>query len=147
MAVNYKPGGSHTVIPYLIIPDADKVIAFLQQALDGELVERMPRPDGGVMHAEVRIGDSLIMMGEPMGDWPPRPTTLYVYVKDVDESFRRALAAGATSLRPPTTEFYGDRCGGLADVAGNHWFLATHVEDVTPAEIERRFKERMAKKC
>lgn len=145
MAVDYKPKGCPSVIPYLVIPEVNQVIAFLQQALDAELVERMLRPDGGVMHAEVKIGDSLIMMGEPMGDFPAKPSTLYVYVKDVDESYRRALAAGATRLREPNTEFYGDRSGGVADPAGNHWLLATHVEDVPPAEIERRFQEMTAR--
>ena len=146
MDVNYQPQGSHTVVPYLVCNDVDQVIAFLQQALDAILVERMMRPGGGVMHAEVRIGDSLIMMGEPMGGWKPMPGSLYVYVKDADESFRRAIAAGATVLRPPTIEFYGDRCGGVADPAGNHWFFATHIEDVSPAEIERRAQEMMSSK-
>lgn len=146
MPVNYIPKDAHTITPYLVVNGVDRLIAFLKEAFDAELRERLLRPDGAVMHAEVVIGDSEVMLGEPMGDWTPRPGTLYLYVKDVDESFRRALAAGATKLREPNNEFYGDRSGGVVDPSGNQWFIATHIEDVPREEMERRFKEMVAKK-
>ncbi|MBZ5496966.1 MAG: VOC family protein [Acidobacteriia bacterium] len=91
-----------------------------------------------VQHAEAKIGDSIIMMGEAQGEWKPKPATLYVYVDDVDAVYRRALQAGATSLREPANQFYGDRSGGVQDESGNQWWIATHIEHVTPEEMARR---------
>ncbi len=102
------------------------------------------RPDGTIQHAEVKIGDSIVMLADAAGEWKPRPSMLYLYVNDVDETYRLALAAGATSLREPTTHFYGDRSGGVEDPVGNHWWIATHVEDVSPEEIQRRTAQQQA---
>ncbi len=98
----------------------------------------MPRSDGSVSHAEVRIGDSVVMMGEPMDASKSMPGMLYLYIPDVDAAYKRALAAGATSVREPTNEFYGDRSAGVKDAFGNIWYMATHVEDVPPEEMAKR---------
>jgi PhnB protein len=98
----------------------------------------MSRPDGTIAHAEVRIGDSAVMMGEPMGEQQPRPATLYLYVNDTDAVYQRALQAGATSLMEPADQFYGDRNAGVQDVFGNYWWIGTHKEDVSPEELKKR---------
>ena len=100
----------------------------------------MPRPDGTIMHAEVRIGDSRVMMGEPMGSCQPMFGSLYLYVHDVDAVYKRALQAGATSTSEPADQFYGDRSASIKDPVGNQWWIATHKEDVPPEEIARRAK-------
>lgn len=132
------PEGYHTVTPYLIVEGASKLIDFLKQAFDAQEVERMAMPDGSIRHAEVRIGDSMIMMGEAGGDWKPMPASMYLYVEDTDAMYRRALQAGATSLMEPEDQFYGDRNAGVKDPVGNIWWIATHKEDVAPEEIKKR---------
>ena len=138
MAVKPIPEGFHTVTPYLLVPGVARLIEFLQQAFDAEVVSRSDMPDGTVMHAQVKIGDSMVMMGEARGDWKPMPSMLYLYVDDADAWYHRALEAGATSVRELTNEFYGDRVGGVQDPSGNQWWMATHVEDVSPEEMARR---------
>jgi PhnB protein len=96
------------------------------------------------MHAEVFIGDSAVMMGEPVGETPALPGSLYLYVEDTDSTYRRAIDAGATSLMEPANQFYGDRNAGIKDPSGNMWWIATHVEDVTPEEMARRARGRLA---
>lgn len=132
------PEGYHSVAPYLVVPGVAKLIEFLKQAFDAREVGRMARPDGSVQHAEVRIGDSAVMMGEPVPPVAPSPCTLHLYLPDVDAAYRRAIAAGATPVSEPADQFYGDRTAGVRDPSGNCWYLATHVEDVTPGEMERR---------
>ena len=144
MAVKAIPEGYHAVTPYLMVTDAGRLIDFLKQAFGAVETERVARPDGGVMHAEVRIGDSAVMMGEPPGG-PAKPAALYLYVADVDATYARALAVGATAMSPPTDQFYGDRSAGIADPAGNTWWIATHVEDVPKDELARRAAEAMKK--
>ena len=100
-------------------------------------IERLQTPDGRIMHAEVRIGDSVVMMGEASDDNPPIPAMLHLYLEDADAAYRRALAAGATSLREPEDQFYGDRTSGVQDAFGNQWWLATHIEDVPADEMQR----------
>lgn len=138
MAVKPIPDGYHSVTPYLVVSDVDALIAFVQEVFDAEVTTRMTDQDGQVMHAEVRVGDSPLMMGEASEEYPPMPTMLHVYLEDVDEAYERALAAGATSVREPTDEFYGDRSGGVKDAFGNQWWVATHVEDVSEEEMRRR---------
>lgn len=138
MSVKPVPDGYHTVTPYLVIPDVAGLIDFLEQVFDVTEKEIMEQPDGSIMHAEVRIGDSAIMMGEATDEFPAMPGMLHVYLEDVDDAYRRALAAGAESLREPTDEFYGDRAAGVQDAFGNQWWMATHVEDVSPEELQRR---------
>jgi uncharacterized glyoxalase superfamily protein PhnB len=139
MAVKPIPEDYHSVTPYLAIEGADKLLDFLNQAFDAvEVHECMRRPDGTIQHAEVRIGDSVVMLAEATGQWKPRPSTLYLYVNDTDATYRRALEAGATSLMEPANQFYGDRNAGVQDPSGNFWWIATHVEDVSPEEMKRR---------
>jgi uncharacterized glyoxalase superfamily protein PhnB len=139
MAVKPIPDGYHSVTPYLVVKGADNLLGFVKQAFDAvEVHECMRRPDGTIQHAEVRIGDSVVMLGEASGRWAPRPSTLYLYVHDTDAIYRRALEAGATSLMEPANQFYGDRNAGIQDPSGNFWWIATHVEDVSPEEMKRR---------
>ncbi len=142
MAVRHVPEGYHTATPYLVVPGVARVIDFLSQTFDAKETERMTRPDGAIMHAEVRIGDSPIMLGEPAGQFQPMPASIYVYVPDTDAAYQRALRAGATSLMEPADQFYGDRNAGVRDPAGNVWWIGTHIEDVAPEEIARRAAQR-----
>lgn len=116
------------VRPYFIVKGADDLIAFLQQTFDAELVMRVPTPDGAVMHAEVRVGDSLVEMGDAGAQWEPIAAPAHVYLADVDDAYRRAIAAGATSLYEPIDQPYGDREAGVVDPRGIQWFLATRLE-------------------
>ena len=139
MAVKPIPEGYHTVTPYLVVKGAAKTIDFAKRALGAELIgEPLKRPDGAVMHAQFKIGDSLVMISDSSDQHPPIPAMLYVYVPDVDASFRHAVAAGGTAVMEPMDQFYGDRSGGLKDPAGVHWWLGTHKEDVAPNEIKKR---------
>jgi PhnB protein len=135
---SYKSPGYHTVTPYIIVEDGQKLIDFLQQAFDGQLKEHMKGEDGKTWHAEVLIGDSHVMIGGARGDQKPLPCMNYIYVPDCDATYRKALAAGATSLMEPADQFYGDRNAGVMDSTGNMWWIATHVEDVPPEELKRR---------
>jgi len=138
MATPHVPAGHHTVTPYLVVPDAAALILFMERAFEGEETERAARPDGTIMHAVVRIGDSMVMLGETPPDGRPWPAMVHLYVPDVDAVYGRALEAGATSLRQPEDTYYGDRSAGVEDRHGNQWWIATHVEDVPPAELARR---------
>jgi uncharacterized glyoxalase superfamily protein PhnB len=141
MVVRWKPEGHYTITPYLVVPGVLKLIDFLKEAFGAEeTCPPMTGPDGRIGHAEVQIGDSRVMMGEPMGDFKPMPAMQYLYVEDCDAWFRRAVAAGATPVMEPMDMFYGDRSGGVQDPAGNMWWLATHKEDVAPEELARRAK-------
>jgi PhnB protein len=117
-----------------------KLIDFLKNVFVATEVERMTQPDGTVRHAEVKIGDSIVMMGEAGEQWKAMPAMLYVYVKDVDATYKKALAAGATSVREPADQFYGDRSCGVQDASGNQWWISTHIEDVAPEEMQKRAK-------
>ena len=138
MPVKPIPEGYHSVTPYLVVQGAAALIDFLKQAFDATEVERMSGPDGTIQHAEVRIGNSIIMMGEATAPREPMPTMLYLYVNDTDATYQRALKAGATSVQEPANQFYGDRNAGVKDRSGNFWYIGTHVEDVSPEEIRRR---------
>ncbi|MGH2450441.1 MAG: VOC family protein [Candidatus Limnocylindria bacterium] len=138
MAAKPIPDGYHTVTPYLLVGRAALVIQFLKDAFGAEEIERMPGPDGGISHAEVRIGDSVVMMGEPSDPSARGSAMLYVYLPDVDEAYARALRAGGVSIQEPRIEFYGDRTAAVRDPSGNQWYIATHVEDMSSDELERR---------
>lgn len=143
MPVKPVPDGYHSVTPYLVVPGVAGVIDFLKQAFDAEETHpRMTGPDGRIIHAEVRIGDSNIMMGEPVGEYQPMPSMFYLYVTDTDAVYQRALAAGGVSEMAPADQFFGDRNGAVKDPAGNSWWIGTHKEDVTPEEIARRAASR-----
>ena len=143
MPVKAIPEAYHTVTPYLVVEDGSRLIEFMKQAFGGKASEEFRSPDGRLMHAEVRIGDSCVMVGEPMPGHPAMPAMLYLYVKDVDATYQSAIRAGATSEMEPVNQFYGDRSGGVKDPCGNKWWLATHVEDVAPDEMKRRAEAAM----
>jgi uncharacterized glyoxalase superfamily protein PhnB len=135
---NFIPAGYHTVTPYLTVSNVAKLMEFMRSAFNATELHKMSGPDGRVAHAEMKIGDSIIMMGQPQNDSGVRRTMLYLYVPDCDAMYRQAIAAGGTSVREPINMFYGDRSGAVTDPAGNEWWIATHVEDVAPDEMERR---------
>lgn len=146
------PDGYQRVTPYLCVDGADAAIAFYGKVLGAEERMRMAAPDGKVGHAELTIGDSVIMLSDEypdMGSVGPKtvggtPVTLSVYVEDADATFELALAEGAEELRPVETHFYGDRGGMFVDPFGHHWNVSTHVEDVAPAEMQKRAAEMIA---
>jgi PhnB protein len=127
---SYMPKGLHNVNPYLHPLRAEPLIAFLKRAFDAEEVAKYASPDGVVHHAEIRIGDSVVEMGEAHGKYERLPAMFYLYVPDCDAQYRRALAAGAKSLHEPKDQPYGDRSAAVTDAFGNIWYVATHVKDV-----------------
>ena len=141
MAVKPIPDGYHTVTPYLIVEGADTCIEFLENAFGAKVRFRMARSDGTVGHAEVEIGDSVVMIGDVGAPASPMSASIHLYVEDCDATYRRALDAGGASLREPEDMFYGDRTAGVKDPAGNQWWLATHIEDVSEEEIAKRAQE------
>jgi PhnB protein len=138
MAAKPIPDGFHTVTPYLVVQEVDKVIDFVKRAFAAQERFRHLRPDGKTGHAEVTIGNSILMLGEAPEPSKTMPGMLYLYVNDADATYKQAVAAGGKSIMEPTTMFYGDRSGAVADPCGNQWWIATHVEDVTPEEVNRR---------
>jgi PhnB protein len=135
--VQKRPEGFHTVNPYLVVKGAENVLEFLIKAFGAQEVgERFKSPDGKIMHSAVRIGDSMVEVGDAPAE--SMPMNLHMYVDDVDTTYRRALAAGGISVREPETTFYGDRSAGVKDPGANSWWLACHVEDVSADEIIRR---------
>ena len=149
MAVKPVPEGFHSVTPYLTVRGADKVIDFLKRGLGATTPhEPMKRPDGKIMHATVKIGDSLVMLGEESETMKAMPSSLYVYVPNADSVYALAIKAGGKSEMEPSDMFYGDRCGAVKDPSGNTWTIATHREDVTPQELAKRaehfYKQRAA---
>jgi uncharacterized glyoxalase superfamily protein PhnB len=133
------PEGYHTVTPYLVVRGAAKTMDFAKKAFGAELAfEPLKRPDGSIMHAELKIGDSHVMISDATEQHPPMQSMLHLYVPNVDAAYQRALAAGGTSTVEPMDQFYGDRSGGVKDPAGIHWWIGTHKEDVAPAELKKR---------
>ena len=136
--VQKRPEGFHTVNPYLVVNGAAKVMEFLKQAFNAKDVGEAFK-NSKIMHATLQLGDSMVEIGDSN---EPMQMNLHMYVDDVDGLYRRAIAAGGTSVREPETTFYGDRSAGVKDPGGNNWWLACHVEDVSPEEIMRRAKSR-----
>lgn len=143
MAVKPIPEGYHSVTPYLLVEGANSLIDFLKGTFGAEETVRMPRPEGKIGHAEVRIGDSIVMLADASTSeaGQPMPATVMVYGEDADKIYRAALEAGATSLREPADQFYSDRSAGVRDPFGNHWWIHTHVEEVPPEEMAGRAEE------
>jgi len=140
------PDGFHTVTPYLVVDDAKTVIAFMQQAFGAEFDHRPTRrPDGKLMHATLRVGDTRVMIGSASERAKAMQAMLYVYVPNVDEVYAAALKAGGKEIMPPTDMFYGDRSGGVTDPAGNQWYIGTRIEEVSEAELHKRTAEMFAK--
>lgn len=138
MSVNPIPKGYNTLTPFLVVTNGAEIIEFLKNAFEAEEMYRMTGPDNGIMHAELKLGNSMIMIGEAMADNKPWPNMLYFYTKDVDSVYQKALDAGAKSVNEPANHYYGDRNAGVMDPAGNMWWIATHIEDVTPEQIKKR---------
>lgn len=138
------PMGYHTVTPYILAQDAGKLINFVIKAFDAKETERYSMPDGTIGHAEVRIGDSLIMIADEQGpEYKSTAAGIHLYVEDCDATYKHALEAGATSVREPEDQFYGDRSAGVIDQFGNKWWIATHKEDLSKEEIVKRFDNAM----
>ncbi|HUG19306.1 MAG TPA: VOC family protein [Planctomycetaceae bacterium] len=145
------PAGYHSVTPYLIIKNAAEALEFYKRAFGATEKLRLEGPGGTIMHAEVMIGDSHVMLGEQnedMGFLGPKaiggtPVSLLIYVENVDQLFAQAVKAGAKELQPVTDQFYGDRSGRIEDPFGHLWSIATHIEDLTQEEIDRRFADIM----
>jgi PhnB protein len=135
------PEGYHAVTPWIISRDSARLIAFLEAAFGAEEIARVYNEDGSIGHAEVRIGDSVVMMFDAKPDWPDTPAFLRLYVADGDAVFRQALAAGATAVTEMTHLFWGDRVGRVRDPQGNLWWIQTRIEEVSPEEMERRASE------
>ena len=141
------PEGHHTVTPQLTLDNAAQAIDWYKQALGAQEVSRAPGPDGKLMHAEVRIGDSRIMLNDAvMGNKGPKalggsPASLWLYVEDCDALFNRAVSAGGQVRMPMGDQFWGDRCGTVADPHGYSWTIATHKEDLTREEMQQRSEE------
>jgi uncharacterized glyoxalase superfamily protein PhnB len=132
------PDEYHSVQPYVIVKGAAKLIDFMKEAFGAQEKMRMPGPDGTIGHAEVQIGDSVVMLADASDAFAPSPATMVVYVQDCDATYRKALAAGGMSEREPEDMFYGDHAAGVNDAFGNRWFIHTHVEDVLPEEMGKR---------
>ena len=136
MAVQKKPEGYRTVTPYLIVDGADRLIEFMKKAFGA--TDRGRMGEDRVMHAEMQIGDSIVMLSDTMPGAEPTKAMLHLYVDDVDAVYKKAVAAGGTPMREPANQFYGDRSGGVSDAFGNQWWIATHVEDVSEEEMQKR---------
>jgi uncharacterized glyoxalase superfamily protein PhnB len=152
MSASSTPTGYHSVTPSLIVRDAAKAIEFYKAAFGAEELSRMAGPGGAIMHAEIRIGDSIVMLGEENVEWGTKsplstdgnPGSLHLYVPDADAAFQRALDAGASVRYPLEDAFWGDRYGKLTDPLGHEWGIATRVKEMTPGEMERAGAEWMA---
>jgi PhnB protein len=142
--VQFKPDGYHSITPYLIIRDAGRAIDWYKTVFGAEEIMRMAGPDGKIGHAELKIGDTIMMLGDEGGPYKSpqalgdSPIGLMLYVKDVDVVFHRAMQNGARQKQALENKFYGDRSGGFYDPFGHSWMVSTHIEDVTPEEMEKR---------
>ena len=151
MATKGIPAGYHSVTPSLVVRDGAAALDFYKRAFGAEEIDRMLGPDGKVMHAEFRIGDSIIMLGEESEQWGTKsplstngnPGSLHIYVPDADASFERAVRAGATVRYPLENTFWGDRYGKVTDPFGHEWGIGTRVKDVSPDEMRRAAEEWM----
>jgi PhnB protein len=135
--VNFVPAGYRTVTPSLVLKDAHRAVEFYKQAFGAEERFRMSTPDGKVAHAELQIGDSIMMLSEATRE-PVTSASLYLYVPNVDAVIQRAIAAGAQANMPAADMFWGDRFGSMSDPFGVRWGIATHIEDVAPEELKKR---------
>jgi PhnB protein len=152
-SVSYTPQGYHNVTPAIVVHDGAAAIEFYVKGLGAKERTRALGPGGKIWHAEIEVGDSVVMVADEFPEMGSKsaktlgdsPSSLWVYVPDVDASFQRAVAAGATGVRPPEDQFWGDRMSIVEDPFGHTWMLVTHIEDVKPEDMERRRKEAEAK--
>ena len=150
--VKAVPAGFHTLTPHLTVRDADKALEFYKNALDADVLNVARMPDGKVMHAALRIGDSMLMLNEEMPEFGALSplsnggagVTIHIYTENVDAAFDRAISAGANVTMPLMDQFWGDRYGMVADPFGHKWSIATHVKDMSPEEMQQAQDEAMA---
>ena len=128
------PDGFHSVTPYFTVADPAGLIDFLKAAFNAQEIHCSRGPDGHINHAQMKVGDSMVMLGQARDEWPPMPAAIYLYVEDADALHARALAAGAEEVMPIADMPYGDRHGGVRDTNGNVWFISTHVKDIPHGE-------------
>jgi|EndMetStandDraft_4_1072995.scaffolds.fasta_scaffold229214_1 PhnB protein len=147
MAQKFIPEGYPQLSPYLIVDEPAALIQFIADVFGAKETRRHEDDKGRIAHAEMRIGDAVIMMGGASEAWPAAPAAMYVYVEDTDAAYQRGLAAGATSLQEPADQFYGDRSAGIRDRFGNQWFIGTHLEKVSEEELKRRSDEHLANRA
>jgi PhnB protein len=153
MTAKAIPAGFHTVTPHLVIRNAGRAIDFYKEAFGAKELFRMPGPDGKIMHAEVKIGDSILMIGDEAPQYGCKspqhlngtPVGIYLYVENVDDVFQRAVKAGAEAVMPVQDMFWGDRYGKLRDPFGHEWSVATHKRDLTPEEMQKGAAEAFKK--
>jgi PhnB protein len=141
--VNYIPKGGHSITPYLVVKEAAKFIEFAKKAFDAKLESSTKADNGEIVNANLIIGDSSVMVSDQMHGTNTENAMLYLYVKDVDAVYKKAIDAGATNLQKVQDQFYGDRAGAIKDTWGNKWWIATHIEDVSDSELEKRSRQAM----
>jgi PhnB protein len=140
MSIPWVPKGFHTVTPNIIADDAERAMAFLKKAFGATENYRLTMSNGKITHCELKLGDSVLNLGESMEGWPAHGLVAQIYVEDSDELFKRAVDAGASVIMPMTDMFFGSREGRIADPFGNVWTIATLKEEVAPEEMQRRLK-------
>lgn len=140
MATNYIPDGYYTITPYLIVDGAGKLIEFIETVFDGKVVMKMEGENGKIAHAEIKIGDSMLMLADSGEEWKPTQAMLHLYFEDADTVYQKALDAGAVSIKEPADQFYGDRNSAVKDAFGNFWGISTHIEEVSEEEMQRRME-------
>jgi uncharacterized glyoxalase superfamily protein PhnB len=141
MIVKAVPDGYSTVTPWIISSDTAKLMDYVKEAFGAEEIVRLVGEDGGIGHAEVRIGNAVVMMFDAKPDWPPAPGFLRLYVQDADAVHRQAVAAGGTSVTEVTHLFFGDRVGRVRDPLGNLWWIQSRIEDVSPEQLQQRLSD------
>src|SRR5213595_2366234 len=141
MSMKPIPEGFHAITPYLFAHGASRLIEFISAAFEGELIFQQQRPDGAIMHATIRIGDSMLMLADPTAEFGAMPSSIYLYVTDCDDVYHTGLNTGGVAVFPMMTLPYGERYVGIKDPCGNIWWVATHVEDVPPDKQERRWNQ------
>lgn len=145
MGINPVPDGYHTVNPYLVCDQVEPIIEFATKAFGAQINKSMESEDGSIRHAEIQIGSSPVMLGKS-GDGSVMSCMLYLYVADVDAVYQRAIEAGGESVMGPADMYYGDRNAGVRDAAGNQWWIASRVEDLSSDEIRARMEQQEAEK-
>jgi len=133
----YKPEWNNAVSPYLMVGSIEEEVDFLKKVFDAEVVELNKRPDGSIFHGEVRIDDSVVMIGQTRKDWPATRAHVHVYVRDVDQVYKRAVTNGAGNLKQPEDMSYGNREGGFTDPSGNQWWIAQFMIEMSEKDMAK----------
>jgi uncharacterized glyoxalase superfamily protein PhnB len=142
MKIKPIPDGYHTITPFLSVHGVAQVIEFLKKAFNAEEIEKYTRPDGSVVNAEIKIGNSMVMLSEKAKDQKVFPAMLYMYVENVDSVYLQAIQSGGKAIMEPMDQFYGDRSGGVEDAAGNQWWIATRKENISTEELSKRASQK-----